>query len=181
MWIHVCEVRTAHAVPMGIGLKTGQALGTVAEPAGLEAEPSETWVMGSQSAPELSLSPAPSPPPLRLFINSSFSFLAALRSQISQQKGNAEAGGSGLVSTPQGALHSPEPGSDRARMRNALGLPSHLLCSCSAINKSASRSLLQCGWLGRFSSFTVTLLPFHTRLQGRERVRAKGDEQSVLQ
>ena len=44
-----------------------------------------------------------------------------------------------------------------------------LLCSCSAINKSARRSLLQCGWVERCSSFTVTLLPFHTRLPGQER------------
>lgn len=67
-----------------------------------------------------------------------------------------------LVSTLR---YSPELGSEML-----LGFLSHLLCSCSAINRSASRSLLQCGWVGRCSSFTVTLLPFHTRLPGQERV-----------
>ena len=51
MHSHVCEVRTTHAVLMGTSLNTGQASGSVAgEPVGLEAGPSQMWVIGSQSA-----------------------------------------------------------------------------------------------------------------------------------
>ena len=49
-----------------------------------------------------------------------------------------------------------------------LHIRSYLLCSCSAMRRSAKRSLLQF-WRGsKLSSFTVTLLPPHIKLQGEE-------------
>lgn len=45
---------------------------------------------------------------------------------------------------------------------------SYLLCSCSAMRRSAKRSLLQFWWGSKLSSFTVTLLLPHIKLQGEE-------------